>query len=120
MLFQSKNGVSGSVIKPLRQELLYIGINLNTASSIEHVAEVERKNRILKELNLACYHTLPFKAITKLTMIDLVNNYELRLNTLPYKGLVYRTFISHKLITGIKFDYNTHFKIHFGSNFQNY
>ena len=36
-MFQGKNGVSGSVIKPLMQKLLDMGINLNTASNSEYV-----------------------------------------------------------------------------------
>ena len=63
----------------------------------------------------SCHHTLSFKEITTLILVDMVNSYELWLNDLPTKGGLLIIFISHEPINVIKIDYNYHFNIKFGS-----
>jgi hypothetical protein len=41
-------------------------ISPNYPSSHEHVTEAERKNRVMKEMLRAVFHSLPFKVIAKI------------------------------------------------------
>ena len=45
---------------PLRTELLNMGIHANFATRNEHVPEIERQHRVIKERACACRSTLPF------------------------------------------------------------
>ena len=47
--------------EPLRAELAKMKISLNTASNDEHVPEVERYIRTIKERTRGQYNVLPFK-----------------------------------------------------------
>ena len=46
---------------PLCTDLLNLGINPNFATRNEHVPEIERQHRVIKERARACCHCLPFK-----------------------------------------------------------
>jgi hypothetical protein len=48
------------------------GLNLNTTAASEHVPDVERQIRVLKERSQAIRSTLPFKAIPVRMIIELV------------------------------------------------
>ena len=45
---------------PMRTALLNMGVSLNTASASEHVPEIERQHRVIKERSRACHHSLSF------------------------------------------------------------
>ena len=51
---------------PMRTALLNMGVSLNIASASEHVPEIERHHRVIKEQARACCHSLPFKMIPKI------------------------------------------------------
>ena len=51
--------------EPLRGNLAELGIVLNTASNDEHVPEIERQIRTVKERIQAIYCTLPFKKMPR-------------------------------------------------------
>jgi hypothetical protein len=45
---------------------------INTTAAKEHVPEVERKIRLIKELGRGILNTLPFKRIPRLMLIELI------------------------------------------------
>ena len=51
--------------KPLRKEMTYLSINLNFASKKEHVPEMERFIRTIKERVRSARSTMPLKRISK-------------------------------------------------------
>ena len=59
---------------PLRTELLNMVIHSNFATRNEHVTEIERRHRVIKELAHECRSTLPFEVLPKLLLVKMVNN----------------------------------------------
>ena len=99
---------------PMRRHLQEMGIIGNFAMQSEHVPEIERQIRVLKERACACRHTLPFKYLPRLIVIEMMNNCALWLNVFPPKGGV-STISPRTLITGVNFDYTKHCKLPFGA-----
>ena len=99
---------------PMRHHLQEMGIIGNFATRSEHVPEIERQIRVLKERARACRHTPPFKYLLRLIVIEMMNNCALWLNVFPPKGGI-STISPRTLITGVKFDYTKHCKLPFGA-----
>ena len=98
----------------MRTALLNMGVSLNTASASEHVPEIERQHRVIKERARACRHSLPFKMIPKLMITEMIYKCVLWINAFPPKGGVSASIIPRTLLTGVKFVYNCHCKLAFG------
>ena len=92
-----------------------MGVLLNTASASEHVPEIERHHRVIKEQARACCHSLPFKMIPKIMITEMIYNCVLWINAFPPKGGVSDYIIPHTFLTRVKFDYNYHCKIAFAA-----
>ena len=101
----------------LQSEMMRIGITLNTTSKGEHVPNVERKIRVLKERCRALRHTLPFKSIPRLMIIALVKFITRWINAFPTKGGI-QTVSPRTLLTGTPIDFLRHCRLHFGSYVQ--
>ena len=71
---------------PMITDLLKMGVSLNIASASEHVPEIERQHRVIKERARSCHHYLPFKMIPKLMITEMIYNCVLWINTFPPKG----------------------------------
>ena len=99
---------------PMRTALLKMGVLLNTASASEHILEIERQHRVIKERARACRHYLPLKMIPKIMITEMIYNCVLWINTFPPKGGVSASIRPPTLLTGVKFDYNCHCKLAFG------
>ena len=95
----------------MTQKLLDMCTNMNTAFKNEHDPKFERQNWVLKESFHDYCHTLPFKLMTQMMLINMFNNSTLLINILTTKCGVHITVITHELITGIQIDYNCHWKI---------
>ena len=54
---------------PLCGDLASMDINLNCTFADEHVPEIERQIRVIKEKTRAGHHTLPFDCIPKLMVM---------------------------------------------------
>ena len=63
-------------------ELKNTKIKLNKTSTNEHVPKIEHQIRVVKEIERACKHTLPFKQIPKTTLVAMLTNYALCLKNL--------------------------------------
>jgi hypothetical protein len=57
--------------EPLRAELADLQINLNTVSNDEHVPEIERHIRTVKECVRAIYNTVPFKEMPPRLIVEM-------------------------------------------------
>ena len=102
---------------PLHTDLLTLGINPNFATRNEHVPKIERQHCVIKELARACHHSLPFKVLPRLMLVEMVNNCALWLNMFPPKVRI--GYVSPRtLMTGIKLDYKKHYQLPFGSYVQ--
>jgi hypothetical protein len=99
----------------MRDKLLTHGIDLYTTAASQHVLDVERQIRVLKERARALRSTLPFKLIPGRMIIELLANVALWINAFPPSSGVSKTFSPHTIMTGTMLDFNKHCQIPFGA-----
>ncbi len=104
--------------EPLRLRAAALGMHLNVVSNEEHVPEIERSIRVVKERVRSVHATLPFKRIPALFLIELIAGCLLWLNAFPMKGGVSPTMSPRTIITGIELDYNKHCQLQCGEYVQ--
>jgi hypothetical protein len=90
-------------------------LNLNTTAASEHVPDVERQIRVLKERSRAIRSTLPFKAIPRRIIIELVYYAAFWLNAFPPSSGVSTFYSPRTIMTGMALDFNKHCKLQFGA-----
>ena len=87
---------------------MYLGVSAKRELTMLGVVKFDTSDKS------ACRHTLPFKYLPRLIVIEMTNNCALWLNVSPPKGGV-STISPRTLITGVKFDYTKNCKLPFGS-----
>jgi hypothetical protein len=90
-------------------------VTLNTTATIEHVPEIERQIRVIKERARAIRSTLPFKRMPNRMIVELINFVVLWLNAFPPSSGISKTYSPRTIMTGTTLDYNKHFKLPFGA-----
>ncbi len=113
--FIVKVGLMDNEFEPLRGDLTKLGIQLNVVSNDEHVPEIERYIRTVKERTRCVYNTLPFKKIPDVMLVDMVQASVFWLNNFPPKDGVSSTMSPRLIMTGLKIDCNKHCRLSFGS-----
>jgi hypothetical protein len=99
----------------LRDKLLELdNIGLNIAATNEHVPEIERTIRTIKERNRANIDGLPFKHYPKLLKIEMVKNAVIWLNMFPHPDGVSDTLSPRTIMTGVRAKFTTHCRVLFG------
>jgi hypothetical protein len=88
---------------------------INTTATKEHVPEVERKIRLIKERGRGIQNTLPFKKMPRLMLIELVYHMVLCLNSFPSNSAVYETLSPRAIVYRHKLDFAKHCKSPFGT-----
>lgn len=101
--------------KSLETDLAEKHITLNTVSRDEHVPEIERFHRVIKERGRCAYHNTPFTKLPKGLVIGLIKNTMTYLNGVPWKHGVSSTQSPLQIVTGLKLDYLRHCQIEFGT-----
>ncbi len=97
-----------------------VGIKVNIVTKSEHVAEIERMIRTIKERVRCMWNSMPYSRIPKLMLIGMVKNAVKWLNTFPIKNGVSDTYSPRTIIEGKTISYEKHCKIPFGSFVQAY
>lgn len=92
--------------------------DLNIAPNDEHVPEIERTIRTIKERFRCLYHSTPFKHYPPCMIVEMVFLTNFWLNAFPKKNGVSTLIIPRTLITGKHIDYNKHCKYKFGQYVQ--
>jgi hypothetical protein len=87
---------------------------VNLASPDEHVPEIERRIRVVKEWSRAARHSLPFQRIPKLLMIHIVLNAVKMFNFFPTKGGISDTLSPKTIMSGSTLDYKKHLSLQVG------
>ena len=87
-------------------------INLETAN--EHVPEIERKIRVVKEKCRAAQHGLPIQRIPKLLTIHIVFQTIKLFNFFPTKGGISDNLSPKTIISGEIIDYKKHLSLQIG------
>ena len=99
-----------SVIDPLLGKTV-----VNTTAAREHVAEIERSIRTVKERSRAVISTLPFKILPKLVVSNVIKYAVFWLNAFPSKNGVSDTLSPREIVVRSKIDFKKHARVPFGS-----
>jgi Reverse transcriptase (RNA-dependent DNA polymerase) len=102
----------------LRGDMGSVQITLNTASNDEHVPDIERFIRTLKERTRAIYNTLPFKKMPDRLVIEMICACNFWLNSFPPVSGISTTLSPRAIVTGSSIDYNRHCQLEFGAYVQ--
>ena len=104
--------------EPMRGELAEIGVALNTTVRDEHVGDIERFIRAIKERMRATYNTLPFKNMPPPLVIEMAKSAVFWLNAFPHPKGIGGGKSLQAIITGVGVNYHQHCKYRFGEYVQ--
>jgi hypothetical protein len=104
--------------EPLRDDLLELGITLNTTANDEHVGDIERYIRTVKERVRCIYNVLPFTLIPHRLIVEMVYFSIFWLNSFSPSDGISTTLNPRALVTGQQLDFNKHCKLEFGAYVQ--
>ena len=93
-------------LEQLHGDLADMGIQLNTVSNDEHVPEIERQIRTLKERTRGIYCNLPFRKIPRCLIIEMLYVANYWLNMFLRKSGISQTMSPRILLTGLTMNYN--------------
>ena len=91
---------------------------MNTTSQDEHVGDVERYIRTIKECMRGISNTIPFKRLTHNMVMELAKAVVYWLNSVPSNMEVSPTMSPRAIITGQLLDYHKHCQYEFGEYVQ--
>ena len=99
----------------IRPQLADMGMTLNTVAAGEHVPEIERYIRTVKERCRCKFNMLPFKKHP--TRMNAENVYDSIswLNAFPPRNYIHPVYSPRVLLTGIQVDYKKHCLLEFGA-----
>jgi len=86
----------------------------------EHIQEIERYIRTVKERVRNIAATSPFERYMPSLIVEMVYNCVFWLNTFPHKDGVHATISSRAIMMGQKITYDKHCKVEFGKYVQVY
>ena len=95
-----------------------LDIEMNYATTDEHVPEAERNNRTIKERIRATFHNMPFKRIPKVMIKELSMRVTHLLNIFPAKGGISSYYSPYTILSGKSIDYEKELSIPFGAYVQ--
>ncbi len=104
--------------EPLRTAFLPLGITLNVASNAEHVPEVERYIRTVKERTRCLYNSVPFKSFPRMMIAEMVYCSIFWLNSLPVADGISDRLSPRYILVGSTLDFNRHCRLEFGTYVQ--
>ena len=90
-------------------------VAINTTAAREHVGEIERKIRVIKERARGTMNTLPYPQLPRLMTIELMHFCIMCMNTFPVKSGVSEKWSPRELISCHKLDAKLHCKTPFGA-----
>jgi hypothetical protein len=83
-------------------------VALNTTAAQEHVGEIERKIRVIKERTRGMCNTLPYKKLPKMMVIELLHFCVMWMNSLPVKSGISEKWSPRELVSRTKLDAKPH------------
>ena len=102
----------------LRGDLAELGITINETAADEHVGDIERYIRTIKERTRSTYNTLPFNKMPARMVAEMVKASVFWLNAFPHDLGISRTESPRAIVTGQRIDFNLHCKYEFGEYVQ--
>jgi hypothetical protein len=113
--FQVDVFLADGEFEPLRQHVHELGGVLNTTSNDEHVGDIERYIRTIKERARSTFHLTPFRKIPTVMTQHLVGGCVFWLNAFPCERGISDTMSPRTIISGMSIDYHRHCRIMFGA-----
>ena len=98
---------------PLKQELP--GIDINCCGADEHVPEIERYIRTIKDRARSGYNDLPFAYVPRVVLDRLLGNCVFWLNAFPGSGPNALPYSPRYIMLGRHLDFNKHVRCEFGA-----
>jgi hypothetical protein len=74
-------------------------VKLNTMAACEHVREIERKIRVIKERARGIFNSLPYKKLPKMMVVVLLHFCVMWMNSFPVKSGIYKKWSPHELVS---------------------
>jgi hypothetical protein len=99
----------------MRSTVYDMKADLNTTSNAEHVGDIERYIRSVKERARCAYNLAPFKKMPSIMIQGLIGGCVFWLNAFPNAGGVSDTISPRMIMTGKKIDYHNHCRLMFGT-----
>ena len=99
-------------------ELSELETALSTTACNEHVGDIERYIRMIKEQMRANYNTLPYQNIPPRLIIEMAKHALFWLNSFPQPNAARGPISPRTLLTGVKLDFNKYCKYQFGEYVQ--
>ena len=116
--FQVTTALMGGAFAGLHDVCNQLQITLNTTSRDEHVGDVERYIRTVKERMRGISNTIPFKRLTRNMVMELAKPVVYWLNSVPSNTGVSPMMSPRTIITGQLLDYHKHCRYKFGDYVQ--
>ena len=113
--FRVSDAHTDNEFEPMRADLMDAKVNLNVASNNEHVPEIERHIRTVKDRVRCMYNSVPFKKMPSRMIVEMVTSATFWLNMFPPRDGVSKTISPRGIIHGLTVDYNKHCQLEFGS-----
>ena len=89
-------------------------VTVNTAAVRENMGDTEREISVIKEHGKATPKTLPFRAVPKRVIIELVYLTAPWINDFPAKTGIYKVYSPHDIISVRQLYFKIHFRMEFG------
>ena len=86
---------------------------MNISVANEHVPEIERYIRTVKERERSTAATLPFERYPPQLIVEMVYNCVFSLSSFPYKDKIHPTLSPRTIMTGQRIKYDKHCKLEF-------
>ena len=102
----------------IREGVADEGMALNPTARDEHVGDVERFIRTIKERMRATHATLPFTHMPSRLVIEMAKQSVFWLHAFPRSDGISADMSPREIVTGVKLDYNKHCKYQFGQYVQ--
>ena len=93
-------------------------VQLNVTSNDEHVPEIERYIRTVKERARCIWNTMPFHKIPSRMTVELVHSCVFWLNSFPTNDGISTTLSPRSIVVGSHVDSNKHCRVEFGAYVQ--
>ena len=102
----------------IREGVAAEGMTLNPTARDEHVGDIERFIRTIKERMHATHATLPFTHMPPRLVIEMAKQSMFWLHAFPHPDGISADMSPWEIVTGVKLDYNKHCKYQFGQYVQ--
>jgi hypothetical protein len=116
--FRVKECHGDGEFEPLRATLADAKASLNITTEDEHIPEIERYIRMVKERTRCVYNVVPFRKMPGLMIVELVHSSNFWLNMFPAHDGVSAVQSPRRILTGQQGDYELHCQLEFGKYVQ--